>query len=138
MFRILPHTADLRLELSGKTLEELFISGAEALADILYKRFKIANASESTKIELNEKIKIKTANLSVLLVDFLNDILTKSYINKAIYKIKSLKLKNGIIEAKLVGREVGEFNEDIKAVTYHKADIKKEKGIFRTKLILDI
>lgn len=134
MFKILSHTADLRLELSGKTLEELFISGAEALARILKPNYEAGIVN----YELSEKIKIKSLNINTLLVDFLNEILAKSYINKAIYKVKLLKLKDGIAEAELIGQKVGGFNEDIKAVTYHEADIKKEKGILKTKLILDI
>jgi len=43
------------------------------------------------------------------------------------------------IEVKVFGRKVEEFEEDIKAVTYHEAEVKKnEKGEYETMLVFDI
>lgn len=145
-YRILSHTADLRLAVYGKTLEKLFLNAAEALADILSGK-KRTTALPTVLVGQNspkEFIQIKASNFSILLVDFLNEILTKSQTNKKLYKInKIIKLEHGEIEAEIVGMPVEKFEEDIKAVTYHEADIKEEiinqkQKIFATKLVFDI
>ena len=139
-YRILSHTADLRLEVYGKTLEELFINAAEALARILYEQSESTEFSALPKARqlLSEKIEIQSVNMNTLLVDFLNEILARSHINKAVYKVESLKLKGNAVEAKSMGKKVEQFDEDVKAVTYHEVDIKEEKGMWHTTLILDI
>lgn len=135
-FRILSHTADLRLEVFGKTIEELFENAVVALSTILYKKFDELKVKPTGP---SEKIKIQSVNLNALLVDFLSEILAKSEINKSVYKVKSLKLKDGQLEAEIIGFPVDEFDEDVKAVTYTEVDIKQdEKGMWKTKLVLDI
>ncbi len=135
-YKVLSHTADLRLEVYGETLEELFKNAAEALADIL--STKDAGVGDGGL----EKVKVESLNKNTLLVDFLNEILAKSHINKKIYKISNIKIQisNGknIAETELIGCPVEGFDEDIKAATYHEVDIKQKDGIWQTKLILDI
>lgn len=159
-YRILSHTADLRLEVFGKTLEELFKNAAEAIADILHKRPKKSELHPNVP---KEKIKIESINLNTLLVDFLNEILAKSQINKAVYFVKKINIRtsdvpniknlnfrtsdvqNIELEAGLAGYKVDKFDEDIKAVTYHEVDIQQTTNgkrsttkIWQTKLVLDI
>lgn len=135
-YKILSHTADLRLEVYGKTLEELFMNAAEALARILSGETKLEVKNKKLKI----KIKVASININSLLVDFLNEILSRSHINKAIYFVKSLKLNEKKIEltAALAHVKVSEFAEDVKAVTYHEANIIKAGDSYKTKLVLDI
>ena len=137
-FRILSHTADLRLEVFGKTIGELFHNAASAISHTLAPKYK-----ENPAGKFRETIKIQSANLNALLIDFLNEVLAKSEINKAIYRVLSIKhqvsSEGADLEAEIVGFPVEKFEEDIKAVTYHEADITQdEKGIWKTKLVLDI
>ncbi len=129
-YKILSHTADLRLEVYGKTIEELFKNAAEALADIQKKG--------AVGRELKERIAVEAASQSALLVDFLNDILAKSQINKAVYRVDSLDFAGNKLTAKISGAKVEKFDEDVKAVTYHEADVKKDGDLFTAKLVLDI
>ena len=143
-YKILSHTADLRLEVFGKTIEELFKNSAEALTKILSpKTIKSGTRNQ----ELVTKVSIESANINTLLVDFLNEILAKSQINKSVYELMSLRVDEDKIkvEAELTGVPVSEFEEDVKAVTYHEVDIKKElgtrnkgQGVWKTKLVIDI
>lgn len=135
-YKVLSHTADLRLEVYGKTPEELFENAAEALAGLLRSNVK------GQKSIVKESISITSSNINTLLVDFLNDILAKSYINKAVYKVSDVKCRasnvGASVEAKLIGRSVDRFDEDVKAVTHYEADIQQKDGIWQTKLVLDI
>jgi SHS2 domain-containing protein len=135
-YKILSHTADLRLEVYGRTLEELFANAAEAIGDILSPQAK--SAKRKAQSEFRKKIKVKSLNINTLLVDFLNEILAKSHIDKKAYSVQRLALSDNSLEAEIVGRPVDKFDEDIKAVTYHGVDIQQKEGIWQTKLIFDI
>jgi len=180
-YKILSHTADLRLEVFGKTIEELFRNAAEALAQILSPRSEksLPDLSSTTRRQAGEwhpnvpkeKIEIQSTNINTLLVDFLNEILAKSQIEKAVYKVVKIKIGSpstspdgtvgassgtnyspseveGIpisLGAELAGIKVPEFEEDVKAVTYHEVNITPASGpkvpaskMWSTKLVLDI
>jgi SHS2 domain-containing protein len=137
-FKILEHPAELRLRIFGKTIEELFVNGVEAMSQVLAS--KTPKPGTKTK---KTKIKIISLDLNTLLVDFLNEILGLSQINKKIYlvsKIKIKKLKNQTqLEGELSPFPIKRFKEDIKAVTYYQVNIKKNpKGIWQTDLVFDI
>ena len=134
-YKILSHTADLRLEVYGKTIEELFTNAAEALASVQLASKKIPL---SHGVVAKEEIKVESVNLSTLLVDFLNEILAKSQINKRVYKVENLKLIGNELMAEISGVPVDKFEEDVKAVTYHEVDIQKEGEILKTRLVFDI
>lgn len=140
-YQILPHPAELRLQIYGKTIEELFINAAQALSEIQKKNLALLIRSHS-KCYI-EKMNIKSMDINTLLVDFLSEILAKSQINKQVYKVKSLKMKvskkAANLEAELIGYIIKRFDEDIKAITYYGVDIKKNpSGIWQTDLVLDI
>ncbi|MDI6733977.1 MAG: archease [Patescibacteria group bacterium] len=136
LYKVLNHTADIKLQIFGHTEEELFQNAVLALNSVLL--------GGEQKIEFisqgYEKIVIKSNNSGFLLVAFLNEILTRSQINKKVYeKIKFLKFNETNLEAQIFGRNVRIFKEDIKAVTYHDVKIKRnKKGILGTIITLDI
>ncbi len=136
-YEILEHPAELRIRVLGKTKEELFKNAAEAMADIL------ATSDKRQKTRAKEEIKIESADLNTLLVDFLNEILAKSQINKCAYEIEDLRLK--IEDQKYVGLEAGatghpvaRFDEDIKAVTYQDVNIEFKTNLWQTIIVFDI
>jgi len=120
-YEILEHKADLKIRALGKNKEEIFLNALLGM-----------NASLQPEI-LNQKseirkIKIKSPDLSALLVDFLSEALYLIQANKEIYdNTKFIKFTDTEIEAELLGQKVERFNEDIKAVTYHGLDIHQKK-----------
>lgn len=141
-YEILPHPAELRLRIYGKTIEELFKNAAEAMANTLVSsgRHQVVRKKGIAK---KGKIKIQSPNINSLLVDFLSEILAKSQINKCIYlvvssKYKATRDKHRELEVELLQYPVKRFDEDIKAITYEDLDIKKIKGKWRTDLVFDI
>ena len=118
-YELLEHQADLKIKIFGKTKEQLFANALFAMTENIMPRVK-------TPIEITEqKIEIKSNNLPILLIDFLNEVLYLTQINnKAYFDIKSIKLfkissKKIKIKAKLIGKDVIFFEGDIKAATYH-------------------
>lgn len=134
-FKLLSHTADIKFEIFGRDLEELFQNGAAALNSVLYQR-SLKKAAPTGY----EKIEAAATDVNTLLINFLNAILTQSEINRKIYqRIKFLKFSETGLTAQIFGTPVEKFDEDVKAVTYHDVKIgKNQKGIWRTTAILDI
>ncbi len=85
-YKILEHTADLKIRIYGKTLEELFNNILTAIAEVT--KPVLAGPEAPSK-----KIKIEAENLENLLIDFLSEVIYESDLNNAVYtKIKFKKL----------------------------------------------
>lgn len=134
-YEILEHPAELRFRVYGKTIEELFMNAAEAMAGVLATSDK--RQREKTK---NEVLKIQSVDLSSLLVDFLSEILAKSQINKCVYLVSDIKIDASryMLHVSCIGHPVDRFDEDIKAVTYQDLNIQKINGVWQTILVFDI
>ena len=135
-FEILPHTADVRLKVTGNSLEELFSAALEGMNKII----KNDHENGSQSHEYTEKIKIDSADESMLIIDFLSEVLTLSHKNKVLYYIRGFNmLKNNELEIIIEGNKADGFDEDIKAVTYTEAEIiKNNLNEFETIIVFDI
>ncbi|MFD2203432.1 archease [Shivajiella indica] len=132
----LPHIADVRMKIQGSSEEELFRAGLEGIGRIL-KADVFEKPQQAIEIIA---ISLVSVDMTSLLVEFLNEVLMFSHIQKAVFfdlEIQHIGKKE--IIAKIFGSRVGAFDEDIKAVTYHEAQVKKNKsGMFETIIVLDI
>lgn len=137
-YRFLPHTADIRMEVTEKTLMDLFFDAFAGMMSILEP--KGFEKELEAKPEFSHKVEISAVDKTALLVDFLNEILGLSYTDKAIYTNLCFKeFDENHLFAEISGYKVAHFAEDIKGVTYHEADLKQnEKGEWETTIILDI
>jgi SHS2 domain-containing protein len=134
-FEILPHTADIRLKVIADTLNGLFSAALDGMNYII--------KNEIEKIDfsgLRRKINVSSLDESMLLVDFLSEILTLSHKTKACYKIEGMEiLDNMKLTAVIEGGRADGFDEDIKAVTYTEAKIIKNlHNQLETIIVFDI
>lgn len=132
-YEILEHTGDTKIKAFGKTKEELFLNAMLGMNAILKPRIK--------NLELRIKeIDIQSNDINALLVDFLNEVNYLRQVNREIYnKVRFVRFLNVELEGELEGYEVEEFGEDIKAVTFHELDIKRnEKGEWDTVIVFDL
>jgi len=135
---LLTHTADVRLKVSSDTLPGLFELSLKGLNQLLVHNF---NPGETKYNEaITEHISLTSPDKTSLLIDFLSEILTLSYLHKAIfYRFSVSKMTDCALKATLEGKRVDAFNEDVKAVTYHEADVKvNSEGDWETIIIFDI
>ncbi len=133
--RILSHTADIRLLVNANSRHELFSAGILGLNKMM------SPGTRKKKYLYHREIRIEAPDLTSLFIDFLNEVLSYNHIDKCIYdKIVDLNLEeNHVLSVKMEGFPVKKFNKDIKAVTYHEAEIKQSgAGIYQTMIILDI
>ncbi len=125
-FEILPHTADVRLRVKGETLKDLFEQAVLGMAQILKHNVNIAKSNANYA---KRKVLITAPEPTILLIDFLNEVLTASYEEKVVFptcRVNVARQRGRLkLEAEIFGAKVDGFDEDIKAVTYHEAKIVK-------------
>lgn len=121
-FKILPHIADLRIKSWGKDQKELFLNSLLGMSLVLKPNILKIKPQK----EIKKKIDIFSPDSTALLIDFLSEVLAQNQIEKVVfYKAKFSKLTDKGLEGEISGIKVDSFDEDIKAVTYYKAEIKK-------------
>ncbi|MBD3252898.1 protein archease [Candidatus Pacearchaeota archaeon] len=144
-FKFLPHTADIKFQAFGNSLEEVFENAAYALANIISR----------DKIKPKEKkiIKVRARDSESLLYDFLEEFLYLIDVGGFILsEIKNLKitssssvknnktLYNSELIAEVLGDSIENYNieKDVKAITYNDMFIKKEKEKFICQVVVDV
>ena len=132
MFEVIPHTADVRLRVASPTLEELFRDAMLGMYAVMH-----ADPGEervSRTIEVHD-----SADTTALLVDFLNEVLHRAHVGQEMFTAAEFtRLDETSVEATLTGVTPASFEEDVKAVTYHEAEIRPDGGGWTTMLVFDI
>jgi SHS2 domain-containing protein len=140
-FWILEHTADVRLLVEGRTLEELFAEALRAMMDVMKPEEEAAPArAPERSAESTRRVEVESPSATALMVDFLNEALCLAHSHRERYEeVEFTGISESHVRAVLRGRPVESFGEDIKAVTYHEAEIRKNAaGNLETKLVFDI
>lgn len=129
------HTADIRMNLEGGSLEELFEAGLEGMAGLLSEE----SINRNTNCDLFQDIEVNAMDISTLLIDFLSHVLTLSHIHGVVFHVTGqLTVDHNIIKTRLCGIKHKCFETDIKAVTHHEADVRFENGKWITTVVFDI
>ncbi len=131
-------TADLAIEAYGNNLRQAFENSAKAICDSISDTSKI----EEQEIKLVNK---KAENLQMLLYEFLEEILYFHDADNLVFKrviVQELDEKTPSISAIFYGENFDKKKHaskaHIKAITYHKMSIIKEKGNVIIKFIVDV
>ncbi len=137
-YKFFEHTADLGIEGHGKNLNELFENCALAIFECTANLKKIANKEK-------REIKLKNKKIDNLLYDFLSEIIYLRDADSIIFKECKVEIKEGkeyVLNTELVGEHIDqdkhELLKDIKAITLHRFEVKKVKGEWVAKIIVDI
>lgn len=136
-FEILPHTADVRLRLDADTLEELFGAGVEGMTEILRESFC---RRRSGPLAYQRHFTLTSVDTTTLLIDLLSELLTLVYTERILFcKIVVHRLDGRQLDCTVSGDPFDTLDEDIKAVTYHEADVHQgPDGRWSTMIIFDI
>jgi len=131
--------ADTAFEVEGDSLSELFENSACALtmamADI-----------DSIGTSLEREIKLSGKKIDILLFDFLNELLFYKDSENLLFSKYRVEIKGNIISYELTASLSGEkadpkkhkITTDVKAVTLHMFEFKKQNGIYKARVIADI
>ena len=132
MIEILEHTADIRLRITAATREDLFREALRGTIALLQ--------PQRGDRKVQRDVRIEASDLTALLVDFLNEALSNAHARREAYDDARISsLTDNRVEARLLGTEAIAFGADVKAVTYHEADIRRDAhGQWYTILVYDI
>ncbi|MFH1326961.1 MAG: archease [archaeon] len=135
-YKFLKHTADIKFQAFGSTLEKVFENSALAVANSMYE----GKVKEIKSI----KFKVSGKDLEALMYNFLEEILfyfdSENFILKKIKKLKIIKKKGYALNVEISGDDINnyEINTHIKAVTYNDMFIKKQKSKWTAQVVVDI
>ena len=139
-YELIPHTADMGIRLTNKTIKGLFNDAAFALFDIL-------THIEKVKPILQRRIFVEAINYDELLNEFLNKLLMEVMVkNNLLNKVKVLSIDEGCKRIALSAIIYGEpydakrhkIKTEIKAVTFHNLFVKKVKLGYQAEVIFDV
>jgi SHS2 domain-containing protein len=129
-------TSDVAFEAYGKDLNELFKNSALAMFEVIVNTKQI-----EPKVE--RKVSLEGNDLQSLMFNWLNELLIfvdseNLAFSQFDVKVdeKNLKLE-AVCKGEEINREKHETRTHVKACTYHKMEIKKNK-IWKARVILDI
>lgn len=139
MYKFLEHTADLKFQATGATLEEAFAEAARAM-------YSFVTKIDEIRPEIEKKISVESENREALLFDFLSEFLflidTEGFLLSDVTDIGIEETGKGFrLEATLVGDNLdGKYltGGDIKAITYNDMFIKKEGSRWTVQVLCDI
>lgn len=137
-FQVLGHTADVRLRVRGRDLPELFTQALRGMASI-QKAAVFRGAAGAESLSVRRRVEIASVDVAALLVDFLNEALWLSHTHREAYvEVAFSEFSVSRLVAELRGFPVGEFDEDVKAVTYHGLQIRKTDAGYEAEILFDI
>jgi len=135
-WRLLDHTADLGIEVDGSSLEELFSRAGEAI-------FELMVDLDTVETLESRNLVIEGADLPDLWINFLREVL---YLwggeGLLMKKVHVTNLTDTSLEATLDGEPYDsrrhDLNMEIKAVTYHQAEVVRTPEGWKGKVIFDV
>lgn len=129
------HTADIRLEVWGTSLEKLFINAAKSLSTLLTSPTE-PNSEEQIQVAL------EGGELDELLVNWLREILFFTQTRRIVVtEADIVELSETSLKAKLKVRKkrIGaETSVEVKGVTYHGISIRVNDQGYTAQIIVDI
>jgi SHS2 domain-containing protein len=144
-YKFLSHTADMKFQAFGKTMEECFSNAGYALREIITK--------DKIKPVIKKKIEVKGRDFENLLYNFLEEFIflldSENFILSKIIKIKIDNKKKELI-AEIIGDNIHKYKTmtDVKAVTYNDMFIKnpskdgnclkKDKNKYICQVVVDV
>ncbi len=139
-YSFLEHTADVRMYVTGRTQEELFCDALLGMIAAARPAPGEAGTTPGGGKPVERTLSVSAPDVTALLIDFLSEALVLMHTEREAYlDAHFLRLDERSLEAELRGYVADSFEEDIKAVTYHEADVKKEKdGTWSTNIVFDI
>ena len=120
MTTLLDHTTDTAIRAEGFTLRELFSNALYQMNEILLP----SHCEGATHYDCQMIIHFGDPGPTALMIDFLSEALALTYIQKAVFcYVQFERLTERELTARLSGRWFSRLENEIKAVTFHKARV---------------
>jgi SHS2 domain-containing protein len=130
--------ADIAYEAYGKDWSELFENCALAIFEL---SANVDTIDPKQKIEVN----IESDKIDVLLYDFLSEILFLKDSKYIVFRNVKVTINekgrfrlHAVLEGDEINAQKQELENDIKAITMHMFEVKKEGKLYRARVVVDI
>jgi len=131
--RFIEHTSDLELRLEAADLASLLEEAARALADVMAEDAGGPPTAEA------ERVEIVAPERESLLVDWLNELVYRSDVNKCVYDdVRVHRANDRKLEATLRGREPRSPKTAVKAATWHRVRVAETANGLEATVVLDV
>jgi len=135
-YKLLDHTADIGIIVSGRDLPEVFGNAAYAMFDILT---NIDSVRETKSCNLQ----VSASDIENLLVAWLNELLYRYETERVVFsKFTVDDIDDKKLSATVFGEKIAphrhEIKTEIKSVTYHQLKVEKTDGGWRAQVIFDV
>ena len=127
------HRSELQLRVEAPSLPALFAEAARALAELMH------GTPADPLAPTGEGVIIDAPDREALLVDWLNELVFRSEVGKAIFTEFDIReLTDERLVASIRGRRFERLRNPIKAATYHGLSVAAREGGFTGTVILDV
>ena len=135
-FEVLDHTADIGLVVYGENLKALFENAGEAF-------FHLITDLRKVRRRVERRIKIGGESLDRLMVDWLSELLYLHDVENLLFKgfkVESIGEDGlmAVVKGEPFQQKIHVIKTEVKAVTYHRIEVRQEKGGWRAQVILDL
>jgi SHS2 domain-containing protein len=135
-FEILNHTADIGIIVHGANLKTLFENAGEAF-------FHLITDLRKVRRRIERRVNLEGESLDRLMVDWLSELLYLHDVENLLFKGFNVDAagEDGL-RATVKGEPFQEgihvIKTEVKAVTYHQIEVRREDGRWRAQVILDL
>jgi len=135
-FEIFDHTADIGVIVYGENLKALFENAGEAF-------FRLITDVRKVRYRVEKRIEIGGETLDRLMVDWLSELLYLHDVENLLFRgFKVESVGEGGLKAVVKGEPfqqgVHVVKTEVKAVTYHRMEVRQENGRWRVQIIFDL
>jgi SHS2 domain-containing protein len=142
-YKFFDHTADIGVEISGRTKKELFANAAYAMFDILIENNENKIKSTEKTQKRQKTVTMEGSDVEDLLINFLRELLY--LFNGTCWVVNHCEIVecgNKRLKARLTGgpynKKTYSITTEIKAVTYSGLKVKKQKSGWMVRIIFDV
>jgi len=131
-YKFLEHTADIKFQAFGSTIEKAFENSALAMFNSM--------SEEKIKSKIKKKIKVSGKDNEALLYNFLEELLFLLDSKNFFLSSAKVRISGFNLEAELQGDSVKNYETklDVKAVTYNQMKVEKKGKIWMCQVVVDV
>lgn len=136
MTALLDHTSDVAILAEGYSQKNLFSNALWQMNNVLLPGY----CGGTRHYDCKMRLRLHGSDPTVLLVDFLSEALALTYIQRAIFCYVHFEVLNRtLLAGHLYGRWYKELDNEIKAVTYHEANVSQDAiGKWTSPILFDL
>lgn len=130
-YQEIEHTADRELEVWAPDMAQLLETAARGMNDI-------GGVRTAEPIPQSRMIQFQGADPETLLVNFLNDLLYFAETERLAFDQFHITERGGIWEARLIGKPIISQDKEIKAVTFHRLEVRRTEQGLTVNIVFDV